>query len=241
MPPKKPPAQPNQSLQDGIECLEALVGAGRPVGSRELSRMLGMEPTRANRLLGTLAYIGLAQQTPNRKYEPGPGIHLLAAMSLRGSNLLAVALPIIQELQQQTNAIVALGVLWRDKVCYLYHGKSSEAAAGIGGQDLYPVDRSSIGLILLAERDEEGVREVLSYRSRDDSLVDEDKVFRCVNKARKQGWAMLSEARSIAVPVGSPAAAALAIAGSGEPDELKSWLPNLRDAAKRIAEATGNT
>ena len=37
------PAQPNQSLIDGLECLQALSSTDRPVGSRELARMLGLE------------------------------------------------------------------------------------------------------------------------------------------------------------------------------------------------------
>ena len=51
-------AQPNQSLGHGLEVLHALCGADGPIGSRELSRLLGMEHTRVNRLLGTMATLG---------------------------------------------------------------------------------------------------------------------------------------------------------------------------------------
>src|SRR5450432_664771 len=109
------PAQPNQSLANGIACLQALTAAEDAIGSRELARRLGLEPTLANRLLGTLAELGLAERTPERKYRPGPGIHVLAAQSLRGSGLLQAALPVIRGLLDEGLA-VALGVLWRSDV-----------------------------------------------------------------------------------------------------------------------------
>jgi hypothetical protein len=48
------PAQPNQSLIDGLECFQAVVAAGRPVGGRELARTLGVEPTAARPAGGRL-------------------------------------------------------------------------------------------------------------------------------------------------------------------------------------------
>lgn len=88
----KPSAQANQSIIDGISVLQALAMSEEPVGSRELSRRLDMETTRVNRLLKTLAYIGITQQTANRKYVPGPGMHVLATQSLYASRLLRCAI-----------------------------------------------------------------------------------------------------------------------------------------------------
>ena len=86
----KPPlnAQPNQSLIDGIATLQALAMSPEPIGSRELARQLGIDSTKVNRLLKTLAYLGIARQTANRKYTAGPGMHVLAAQSLFASGLI---------------------------------------------------------------------------------------------------------------------------------------------------------
>src|SRR5687768_12021147 len=78
-------SQANQSIIDGISVLQALATSEEPVGSRELARRLGLENTRVNRLLKTLAAIGMAEQNVVRKYSPGPGMHVLAAQSLYAS------------------------------------------------------------------------------------------------------------------------------------------------------------
>src|SRR5690348_18426155 len=78
-------SQPNQSLIDGIATLQALATSSEPAGCRELARRLGIDATKVNRLLKTLAYLGIARQTADRKYAPGPGMHVLAAQSLFAS------------------------------------------------------------------------------------------------------------------------------------------------------------
>jgi len=191
-------AQPNQSLGRGLEVLHALCGAEGPIGSRELSRRLNMEHTRVNRLLGTMAALGLAERTADRRYRPGPAVHVLAASSLRSSGLLQAALPVIRELHAEGFG-AALGVLWRDQVCYLYHGKPNQPLErGLAGHQLFPAAWSSIGTIL---------------RAQDDPTLGAEK---------EQGWVWVMPPRdpdlpnaplggSMAAPVGSPVVAALAI------------------------------
>ena len=81
-------AQPNKSLIDGITTLQALATSPDPVGCRELARRLDIDPIKVNRLLKTLAYLGIARQTADRKYTAGPGMHVLAAQSLFASGLI---------------------------------------------------------------------------------------------------------------------------------------------------------
>lgn len=191
-------AQPNQSLGHGLEVLHVLCGAEGPIGSRELARRLGMEHTRVNRLLGTMATLGLAERTADRRYRPGPAVHVLAASGLRSSGLLQAALPVIRELHAEGFG-VALGVLWRDQVCYLYHGKPNQPLErGLAGHQLFPAAWSSIGTILTAQNDP--------------ALAAE----------KERGWVWVVPPRnpdlpnappggSMAAPVGSPVVAGLAI------------------------------
>ena len=128
------PAQPNQSLAHGLSCLQMVVSAGEPIGSRELARALGLEHTRVSRLLGTLAMLGLTEKTADSKYQPGPAIHVLAAQSIQGSRLLTASLPQLK-LLQHTGMDVALGVVWRKHVCYLFYGRSGLALEeGMGAE-----------------------------------------------------------------------------------------------------------
>jgi DNA-binding IclR family transcriptional regulator len=126
-------SQPNQSLIDGIRCLQYLVTSGRAIGCRELARLMGINATRVNRLLMTMAAIGLTQQDEHRRYLPGPGIHALAAQAIRGSALFSQALPLLER-HAPKDIVVALGVLWEDQVIYIYHSEPgsqvSQALAG---------------------------------------------------------------------------------------------------------------
>lgn len=143
-------AQPNQSVGHALTCLIGLTDAGGPVGSRELARRLGMEHTRVNRLLGTLADLGLAERDADRKYRPGPGLHGLAAGALRGSGLLQAALPEIRQLHAAGFG-VALGLLWMGRVVYLYHGNPQDALErNLASHATWDPQESSIGKVLLA-------------------------------------------------------------------------------------------
>jgi DNA-binding IclR family transcriptional regulator len=225
----KAPAQPNRSIQDGLECLWQLVAEGRPVGSREMARMLDMEPTRANRMLGTLAAMGLAARTPERKYVPGPGIHVLAAMSLRGSRLLDAAAEPIERLADRTGGGVALGVLWRRHVCYLFHGRPDEAPlAAVAGHNLYPAEQSSNGKVLLAEKSAEEVRRRFA-----ESDVNVDALLAELQVVRRRGYAVNRD-QSLAVKVGAPSVAALAVITDITTKNRDELLLAVNDAAAEI-------
>jgi DNA-binding IclR family transcriptional regulator len=226
------PAQPNRSLVGGLECLEYLVAADNPVGSREVAREMDLEHTRANRLLGTLAFMGLAERTSDRKYVPGPALHVLAAMSLRGSRLLSVALPHLEKLAAELPEFsVALGVLWRQRVVYLYFHRPGELPeVAIGGERLFPAERSSIGQVLLAGREREEVRGL--YRDRPAKQVAE--ILREVKTAGKRGYAFVN-GRTLGVAVGSPAVAGLAIAGKVDRRKLKGLVQTVGRTAGAIA------
>lgn len=217
-------AQPNQSLGHGLEVLHALCGADGPLGSRELSRLLGMEHTRVNRLLGTMATLGLAERTADRRYRPGPAVHVLAASGLRSSGLLQAALPVIRELHAEGFG-VALGVLWRDQVCYLYHGRPNQPLErGLAGHELFPAAWSSIGTILNAQSDPQ------------------------LAALKEQGWAWVVPPKnpnlpnsppggSMASPVGSPVVAALAIIPTDKSNPAQ-YAARLMQAAATITAAS---
>ncbi|HFP9310084.1 IclR family transcriptional regulator domain-containing protein [Raoultella ornithinolytica] len=151
-------SQPNQSLIDGIRCLQYLVTSGRAIGCRELARLMGINATRVNRLLMTMAAIGLTQQDEHRRYLPGPGIHALAAQAIRGSALFSQALPLL-ELHAPKDIVVALGVLWEDQVIYIYHSEpGSQVSQALAGFHTLPAWQSVIGMALLASETDEALQ-----------------------------------------------------------------------------------
>lgn len=234
------PAQPNQSLIDGLACLQAVISHPEPIGSRELARLLDLEPTRANRLLKTLGHLGLVRQDARRKYGPGPGLHVLAAQALFGSGLLRRALRPLATLHELGH-IVALGVLWRDQVSYLYHAEARmRPDEGIGRVRLYPASRSAIGMPLLAAQTDAEVRAL--YRRAPEipgfpgGLPE---LLAALARVRRAGYAYVLQSRttgvySLGITIGTPPYAAVALSGRIGRGDIPPLLARLRHAARAV-------
>lgn len=232
-------AQPNRSLIDGIATLQALATSDAPIGGRELARRLNLEPTRVNRLLKTLASLGIARQTDNRKYTSGPGMHVLAAHSLFASGLIRNALPALEKLRHFDH-VVAMGVLWRDNVSYFYHAHpgipSSEALGRIG---LYPASSGGIGLALLAAQHDDEV--VAIYQDQEipgfpDGI---EALLKQLNEIRAKGYARVlvkqeERQHTVAVTIGSPPHAAIGMSGRIPLDANEEIVNVLFDTARLI-------
>ncbi|MFZ2658238.1 MAG: helix-turn-helix domain-containing protein [Victivallales bacterium] len=231
------PSQPNESLIDGLTCLQALTVCKEPVGVRELARRLDLEPTRVHRLLKTLAHLGIASQTPSRKYTTGPGMHVLAAQSIFASGLIRKSLPYLASLQKH-GFLVAHGVLWKDKVSYFYHaepGMPLEQALGRLG--LYDATCSSIGMILMAENSDKEIGRI--YKSKDIPGYPEgiSELLVKIREIRKCGYAKIVTGNgmtSLAVTVGNPPHSALALSGKMEPRDVQKYFKILKDTAIKI-------
>jgi len=235
-------AQPNQSLIDGLSVLQALASSGKAIGSRELARMLDMEPTRANRLLKSLAAIGMAQQQADRKYVPGPGMHVLSAQSLFGSGLIRKAVPHLETLRQPA-MVVAMGVLWRDKTCYLYHaGHQTPAAVALGAAELYPASISGIGLVMLAALPKSLVRDL--YRHHEiPGFPTITALFKELKVIREQGYAVACPQNTfttVAIPLGeNPTCAAIALSGKNVKTQIPKIVEQLYTVGQLIESPLG--
>lgn len=219
-------SQPNQSLIDGIRCLQYLVSSDRAIGCRELARLMDINPTRVNRLLMTMAAIGLTTQDEQRRYLPGPGIHALAAQAIRGSTLFSKALPLL-ETYAPKDIVVAMGVLWEDQVIYIFHSRpGSHISQALAGFHMMPACQSVIGMALLAAENDE----VLAQRFSADEM---SRIAPFLQQQRQQGhvvWQHDDGELSLSRPIqfGSHRAA-LAFAGmyDATPEQTASRLAEL--------------
>jgi DNA-binding IclR family transcriptional regulator len=239
------PAQPNQSLIDGLNCLQTLATSPSPMGGRELARLLKMEPTRVNRLLKTLAHLGMTQQAPDRKYLAGPAMHVLSAQSLFASGLIRRSLKHLETLRIH-RLTVAMGVLWKDQVCYLFHGDPSlPFTDGLGRMGLYPASRSSIGLMLLAWNDPRQVGKLFRGRRIDGFPRGIDSLLKKLDRIRRDGYAHVinspSSNGSLAVPVGTPPHAAIALAGTITRQQKPRLVEALQVTAQHIDRPDNRT
>lgn len=238
------PAQPNNSLIVGIECLQQVVGAEGPIGSREIARRMNLTHTRINRLLGTLSYMGLLDQDGDRRYRPGPGLHSLAAQSMLASRLLPSALPRLIELSRE-GLTVALGTMWRGQVCFLFHERPGQALEdAILRHELWPASHSTIGVALLASRSGDSGNSGDSDEARDDEHSDEllpgQSLGETVARARERGYAVLrfkDGSVSVGVTIGIPPIAAIAVSSRHFSSEvIPEMAARLRDTAAAIDE-----
>jgi DNA-binding IclR family transcriptional regulator len=233
-------AQPNQSLINGINCLQTVVGAGRPIGSRDVSRLLADDHTRTSRLLSTLADIGLLEQNAERKYQPGPGLHVLAAQSLRGSRLLTCALPHLKELMNR-GMTVALGVLWQRQVCFLFHSKPGQPLEhSIGRHELHPAEKSSAGLALLAHTLPRPKRKPPRRLIDAEPVMPVENLDAALESVRERGYARLrfqpQGILSVGLPLGDKPFAALALSGPWQESETGRIVRLLQDTAHKLMQ-----
>ncbi len=232
------PSQPNNSLILGFACFQEIVGAEGPLGSRELARRLGVTPTRANRILGTLAHIGMVEKTAKSKYGVGPGVHVLAAQGMKASRLLPVALPALLEWRKE-GFTVALGVLWREKVSYLFHERpwqNFEEALAL--HEPWPVEYSSLGMALLAAQPGK-ITAPPPQANHGANLLPGQGFAASIKEARRTGYALrryTSGEVSIGVAIGVPAVAGIAVSNPYLSDDAIPLLAaRLTKAAEEMA------
>jgi len=238
--------QKNKSVEDALRVLTELAGERKPLGCRELARKLSMETTRVNRLLQTLKLCGFAAQDARQRYLSGPQTQILAAQCVHGSALLRGALKVIAGMKG-CEYVVALGVLHKDKVCYLYHAlPGMEIQEGIGRMDLYEASSSSIGMALLSKESDEALKEL--YESREPIPgfnPNFEKFMDAIWDARRKGYAVLPSVKlpdtlTIAACVGEPEMGAFAISDI-PPKKLGPALDLLKTKAAAITKAIGET
>lgn len=232
-------AQPNASLIGGLACLQAVMTAGEAVGSREIARRLDMVHTRCNRLLGTLAELGLVEQDERRKYRIGPAAHVLAAHGLHASGLIPAAMPALAEWHQE-GFTVALGVLWQSQVCFLVHVRPGQPLhESIGRHELWPAASSAVGLALL-----ECQKSVAPMPAENNLLPEERDLPAAIRRTRADGYALRRYSNgetSLGIVVGSPPQAAIAISHRHlDAAAIPALATRLHASAQRIVAALSN-
>lgn len=235
----KLPSQPILGLIDGMEILQLLASTGREMSGSEISQILNIEKTKVSRILKTLAFQGFAKKSVSRKYELGPAIHVLSAQILHGSSLIKNALKHLIDLTE-FNVVVAMGVLWKDKVAYTYHWSPGiEPVDGLGRVDLFPATQSSIGIILLAEKTDKEISTIIDLEEPIPGFDSKEAFFESIYEARKlnYGYAVYEGHHSIAVKVGQPAKAALAMAHINEAVPIDKYLLVLQEKISKIEAA----
>ena len=111
------------SLHKGLDVLRNLAHVNRPLGNKELSSLTGFPKATVSRITYTLARLGYLRYLPdNGKYVLGLPVLGLGYACLAGLNFAEAAKPLMQELADHANSMVALGS--RDEFSMLYVAES---------------------------------------------------------------------------------------------------------------------
>lgn len=236
------PSQPILGLIDGMEVLQLLSACDREMSGIEIAQSLNIEKTKVNRILKTLAYQGFASATTGRKYALGPAIHVLSSQMLHGSGLINKSMKFLEELTQ-LEVVVAMGVLWRDKVAYTYHWKPGiTPVEGIGRMGLFPATQSSIGLQLLSQKSNEEIVSIIDFDADTFGFEDKTAFWECIEGCRENGYAQntYNGNDSIAVSLGHDAYAGLALAQNNNNEKIINHISTLQKNAQLIEQAVPN-
>ncbi len=238
---KKSPSRANKSLEDGLKCLQWILTQRKPASLQDIARALDFETTRTHRLLKTFVHAGFLRQTAGRRYEPGPAVFYTAMHTLHESHLLEAALPPLERLRRKVKYRVAMGLLWNRTVSYLYHAeRGSSIEKAIGGCGLYTASESGIGLVTLAQLSDDEVRDM--YQGEDTGVEGGlTALIGMLDEVRSLGYSFRSHrpwvTSTLALPMRSNPAMAVAVAGKIAPEEVPELLPLLRHTVEEIEEA----
>lgn len=235
------PSQPNQSVMDAVRVLQAVTFHSRAVSASEIARELGIEVTRAHRLLRTLSLLGMTYQTRKKRFTPGPAMHVLATQALLNSDLSYAARGPLDSLHHETGLEVAMGMLWQDYVSYIYHASPDMPIEAAAGQvSIFPASYSSLGRILMSSLPEEQVRAIYADRrivgyedTGIDALLDDLRAARAGGFARVERKTLTGRV-TIAICLPSRPFAAIGVGGELAPEQTPTLLAKLRRAAGQI-------
>lgn len=159
----EPDRATSQSVARALSVLDLLADSGEDVGVREVARRLALAPSIAQRLLATLAASGYVEHSPDgQKYRVGYRAFQVGRSFLAKTDLRGASLPELRAMAERDKVNAYLGVR-RDQVMVYIEALQSTGPIAITSS---PGSRGALhstafGKALLAELDDEEVREIL--------------------------------------------------------------------------------
>jgi len=146
--------QKGQTLQRGLDILEAIAGGARTVA--DIAAVTGVSLSTTHRLASALADRAYLRFEPRKGYALGQKLLELGFSAYREADLRKLARPYMEELASRTHDTIHLAALVHDEVTYLdkIPGKRAvEISSYVGGRK--PVCSTGVGKALLIDRSED--------------------------------------------------------------------------------------
>ncbi|MCA0302296.1 MAG: IclR family transcriptional regulator [Proteobacteria bacterium] len=246
----------SQSLERGLDILEAIEAESGEVGVRELARRLDLSPSIVQRLVSSLAlrgYIEKNQETA--RYRLGHRAMILGASGERDNDWLAAARRELERLAQEHQLDGFVAVLRAGRAIYLQVVQADRPVGvrvAVGSE--MPLHSTAAGKTLLAGLEDAPLRRLLGTRKlaaiTPHTITDPAALTAHIAKVRRQGYATVVEENipgilSVGAPISDRAGrivAALSVAfpkylDSGE--SLQTVIPLMTAAATRVSQSLG--
>src|SRR5919107_3624927 len=242
-----------QSVDRALTILAVLARLGQ-AGVSEIAAELGVHKSTAFRLMSTLEYHDIVEQTEVRgKYRLGLGLVRLAGASSARLEVVQEARPVVRRLAAESGETVNLAVLSEGSALYVdqVSGGSGLPSHNWVGQHI-PLHATSNGKILLsgleADQLDQRLPRLPSYTS--ETVTSKAKLRREIAEVREQGYAVAVDElevglTAIAAPIRNAhgdVIASLSVSGPsfrlGEA-RVKELIPVVQDAADEVSRRLG--
>jgi IclR family transcriptional regulator, acetate operon repressor len=183
------PAHPISSVDNALRLL-VILRDREEIRVSEASAELGVARSTAHRLLAMLHSHGLVEQSPNRAYRVGPVLAEIGLSALRHLDVRAHIRPFLEQLVAELGE-TAHFVVREGRNCRFAesvectHALRTTARVGIA----YPAHTTSGGKALLAELDDEQLRELYPVERLDGHFGTRDALFAELDEVRRLGYA----------------------------------------------------
>jgi len=187
----------SQSLERGLELLEAVNQAEKPIGTRELARVLDLSPAIVQRLVNTLTERHYLQRDPDTKrYTIGYQTLIFGASLMARDALLLEARKELEDVTRKLRVDSYMAALQGRRAIYLMciSGDAPVTVRAEAGE-VIPLHSTAIGKCILSSLSDEQVLDILgpgplpaiaSKTITDPMLLLED-----LHKTRERGYAVV--------------------------------------------------
>ena len=241
-----------QVIERMISLLDALAQYPDPVSLKELSKVTGLHPSTAHRILNDMVVKRFVDRAEPGAYRLGMRLLELGNIVKSRLNVREAALDFMRALHRKTHQTINLSVRQSDEIVYIDRAFSErsgmQVVRAIGGRA--PLHLTSTGKLFLSVDDPKAVR---AYATRTglaghnkNSITDLAKLERELNLVRARGYARDNEELELGVrcmAAGIRDDAGRLIAGlsiSAPADRLQEeWLEDLITTVNQISEVLG--
>lgn len=191
----RPAVRHVEAVQRAIRLLDVLADGGAELGTGEIAKRTGINPSSVSRLLATLAADGLVQHVPaTGRYRLGMRLLQLADAARANLDIRALARPHLDALTELTGETTTLSLPGEFDVLTVDFAQSHvsvRSVASIGRNSV--AHATAVGKVFLAWGGNLPPGELAAYTTR--TITDRDALAREIEQVRERGWARARKER----------------------------------------------